>query len=98
MQNKQLNVIVRFELNEGELTTLVSLIRDFFKQEVSHFPGFISTKLHQNEAGTVLINYATWESIERFQQFVMELASVSPIAQRIQAFHPTQDMVFELPL
>jgi heme-degrading monooxygenase HmoA len=98
MKNKQLNVIVRFELNDGQLDTLVSLIRNFFEQEVSRFPGFISAKIHRNEAGTVLINYATWESTEHFQQFVMEMASVSPTAQQIQAFHPTQDMVFEVPL
>jgi hypothetical protein len=98
MKNKPLHVIVRFELNDGELDTLVSLIRDFFEKEVSRFPGFISAKIHQNEVGTILINYATWESTERFQQFVMELASISPIAQQIQAFHPTQDMVFEVSL
>jgi len=98
MKNKQLNVIVRFELKAGELDTVISLIRDFFEKEVSRFPGFISAKVHQNEAGTILINYATGESTEHFQQFVMELASISPIAQQIQAFQPTQDMVFEVPL
>lgn len=98
MKNKPLNVIIRFELNDGELDTLVSLIRNFFEKEVSCFPGFISAKIHQNEAGTVLINYASWESAEYFQQFVSELASLSPIARQIQAFHPTQDIVFEIPL
>ncbi|GAB3974831.1 hypothetical protein GCM10028806_31280 [Spirosoma terrae] len=98
MKNKQLNVIVRFELKAGELDTLVTLIQQFFEHEVSHFPGFISAKLHQNEAGTVLINYATWESSDSFRKFVIELASVSPIAKKIQAFQPTQDMVFEVPL
>ncbi|GAB3696533.1 hypothetical protein GCM10027592_19710 [Spirosoma flavus] len=98
MKNKQLNVIVRFELKAAELDSLISLIRNFFEKEVSRFPGFVSAKIHQNEAGTVLINYATWESTEHFQQFVTELASISPIAQQIQAFHPTQDMVFEVPL
>jgi quinol monooxygenase YgiN len=98
MKNKPLHVIVRFELKAGELDTLTALIRDFFEKEVSRFPGFISAKIHQNEAGTVLINYATWESTEHFHQFVMELASLSPIAQQIQAFRPTQDMVFEVSL
>ncbi|GAB3926504.1 antibiotic biosynthesis monooxygenase family protein [Larkinella terrae] len=98
MKNKPLNVIVRFELKDGELDTLISLIRDFFEKEVSRFPGFISAKIHQNEVGTVLINYASWESAEHFQRFVRELASLSPIAQQIQAFRPTQDMVFEIPL
>ncbi|NIJ56126.1 antibiotic biosynthesis monooxygenase [Dyadobacter arcticus] len=96
MINKQLNVIVRFELKEEELETLVSQIRDFFEKEVSRFPGFISAKIHQNQERTVLINYATWDSSESFQKFVMELASVSPIAKKIQAFNPKQDMVFEI--
>jgi len=31
-------------------------------------PGFISTQLHQGIAGsTVLMNYAVWESVERFR-------------------------------
>ena len=98
MNTKHLHVIVRFDLKEGELDTLVWLIRDFFGQEVSRFPGFISAKIHQNEEGTVLINYATWESAASFQQFVMKLASVSPTAKKIQAFHPIQDKVFEISL
>ena len=96
--NTNSSVIVRFNLKEGELDPLVSLIRDFFGQEVSRFPGFLSAKIHQNEEGTVLINYATWESTESFQKFVVELASVSPIAKKIQAFQPTQDKVFEISL
>ena len=37
-----LYVIVRFALKEGEIDQLVSLIGDFFSEEVSQFPGFIS--------------------------------------------------------
>lgn len=91
-------VIVRFELKKGEINSLILLIQDFFKKEVSVFPGFISAKIHANEEGTVLINYATWESLEKFEQFVKELASVSEISRKIQAFHPVADGVFEVPI
>ena len=85
-------------MKDGEFETLVSLIRDFFEKEVSSFTGFLSAKIHRNREGIVLINYATWDSSESFQKFVIELASVSPIAKKIQAFHLTQDMVFEVSL
>jgi heme-degrading monooxygenase HmoA len=92
-----LYIIVRFDLKEGEIDTLVSLIGEFFAKEVSHFPGFISAKLHRNEEGTVLINYATWESPEKFLKFI-EFARNSEMSKKIQAFNPTQDRVFEVSL
>lgn len=92
-----LNVIVRFEVNEGNVDPLIKLIGEFFQKEVSQFPGFISAKLHRNEEGTVLINYATWESSEHFQKFI-EFARTSAVSQKIQAYKPTQDRVFEVSL
>jgi quinol monooxygenase YgiN len=99
--NKTMNplyVIVRFDLKEGELDTLVPLIREFFAKEVSRVPGFISARLHANEEGTVLINYATWQSLEAFQAFVTEVAMVSPLSRKIQAFPSRTDRVFEVAL
>lgn len=90
-----LNVIVRFELKDGELEILFPLIQEFFKKEVSTFPGFISAKIHSNEEGTVLVNYATWESDEKFQKFI-EFAMVSETSKKIQAFNSKTDRVFEL--
>lgn len=93
-----LNVIVRFELKKGEFEVLLPLIQEFFKKEVSTVPGFISAKIHKNEEGSVLINYATWESEEKFQKFVVEIARVSEISKKIQAFTSKSDRVFEIPL
>lgn len=93
-----LYVIVRFELKEGELEPLASLIQEFFSKEVSRVPGFISARIHSNEEGTVLINYATWESVDAFQAFVMNVAMVSPISRKIQAYPSRTDRVFEIPL
>lgn len=90
-----LYVIVRFALNEGEIDRLISLIGNFFSQEVSQFPGFISAKLHRNQEGTVLINYATWESAEHFQTFIA-FARGSEWSKQIQAYQPSQDRVFEV--
>ena len=92
-----LNVIVRFEVKEGTIDLLVGLIEEFFKKEVGQFPGFISAKLHQNEEGTVLINYATWASSDHFQKFI-DFAGGSALSQKIQAYKPTQDRVFEVSL
>ena len=92
-----LNVIVRFEVNEDTIETLIGLIEEFFKKEVSQFSGFISAKLQRNEAGTVLINYATWASSDHFQNFI-DFARGSALSQKIQAYKPTQDRVFEVSL
>lgn len=93
-----LYVVVRFALKPGELDTLVPLIQEFFAQEVSAVPGFIAARLHANEAGTVLINYATWESAAHFQYFIEHVAMVSEIAKQIRAFDQQTDRVFEIPL
>jgi hypothetical protein len=57
--DSRLYIIVRFKLAEGELDILAPLIQEFFKKEVSTVAGFVSSKLHPNAAGTILINYAT---------------------------------------
>ena len=88
-------VIVRFELREGGPEMPGPLIKEFFSKEVSTFAGFISAKIHMNEEGTVLINYATWQSAEKFQKFI-EFASVSEMSGKIQAFNPYTDRVFEI--
>ena len=91
-------VIVRFELKEGEFEVLFPLIQQFFKREVSAFPGFISARIHTNEERSVLINYATWESSEQFRKFITELAMVSDISKQIQKFPAKTDRVFEVAL
>ena len=91
-------VIVRFELKEEEIDVLYPTIQEFFKKEVSKVPGFISAKLHRNNEGTVLINYAAWESVELYHKFIMEVAMNSEISKKIQRFESKADKVFEIPL
>ncbi len=91
-------VIVRFELKNGEIEELYPLIQEFFKKEVSKVAGFISAKLHRNKEGTVLINYACWESAALYKKFIMEAAMNSEISKRIQRFESKSDNIFEIPL
>jgi quinol monooxygenase YgiN len=96
--NRPLYVIVRFELKKGEVEILAPLIREFFEKEVSAVPGFLSARLHTNDEGSVLINYASWESDKHFFHFVKEIATDSDISKKIQRFAQRTDCVFELPL
>lgn len=91
-------VIVRFELQEGEIETLHALIHEYFEKEVRLAPGFISSKIYRNEEGTVLINYATWESSDKYREFWNGVVLVSEISKKIQAFKPQINQVFEIPL
>jgi hypothetical protein len=75
-------VIVRFDLQAGELDVLAPLIKDFFQKEVSAVSGFVSAKLHTNDDCTVLINYATWKSIDAFNKFRNEVAANSEISKK----------------
>ena len=93
-----LYVVVRFALKPGERDILAPLIQEFFAKEVRVVPGFITARLHTNEEGTVLLNYATWESQEHFHYFIRNVAMVSEISKKIQAFDQQTDKVFEIPL
>lgn len=91
-------VIVRFKLQEGEFATLFSLIQEYFQKEVEPAPGFISSRIYKNEEETVLINYATWESSDKYQEFWNGVVMISEISKKIQTFNPQIDQVFEIPL
>jgi heme-degrading monooxygenase HmoA len=91
-------VIVCFDLRAGELDVLAPLIEEFFQKEVSAVPGFMSAKLHTNDERTVLINYATWKSMDAFQRFMNEVAANSAVSKKIQQFSAKTDVVFEIPL
>ncbi len=92
------HVVVRFDLEFGEIEKLKPLVKAFLDSEVSKFPGFISAKFHENEEKTVLINYATWESKEAYAKFLNEVGSKSERAKRITEFNATVDQVFHVTL
>lgn len=62
-------VIVRFEIEVKDFEILYSLIKSFFKEEVSVTPGFISSRILSSEDKSRLINYAVWESKDAFEKF-----------------------------
>lgn len=92
-----LYVIVRFHLEAGEIEKLSALITEFFQKEVSAYPGFIASRIHRNEEGTVLINYAQWESIEKFNGFRQTMANGSELSRQIRLFNQVTDLVYEIP-
>ncbi|WP_294276144.1 antibiotic biosynthesis monooxygenase [uncultured Chryseobacterium sp.] len=92
---KKYYVMVRFEIQKHDFETLYSLIRIFFEQEVSVYPGFISSRILTNEDHTIVINEAAWESKEKFDAFVHEIVSTSETSKKIQAFKPSRETFYE---
>ncbi|MBK0369321.1 antibiotic biosynthesis monooxygenase family protein [Flavobacterium agrisoli] len=88
-------VIVRFEIQQEQFQTLVSLIKEFFEKEVSSCPGFIASQILINEDKTKVVNYATWDSKEKFEKFADEIASKSEISKKIGAFKPVRETFSE---
>lgn len=87
------HVIVKFNLEPGGTEELKPVVKDFFENEVSKFPGFISAKFHENEDRSVFLNYATWESQEAYSKFLSEVGMKSERAAKVLAFNPSSDLV-----
>lgn len=92
------HVVVRFSLRPGAMDKLKPVVKDFFENEVSGFPGFISARFHQNHDETVFLNYATWRSEGDYKTFLEQVGTVSSRAKKVLAFEPTADMVHSVEL
>ena len=92
------HVVVRFQLEENEVEKLKPIVIDFFNNEVSKFPGFISAKFHQKEDSSVFLNYAAWESKEAYAKFLDEVGIKSDRAKKVLAFNPTAEQVHHIEL
>ena len=92
------HVVVRFELSSGEVVKLKPIVKDFFDTEVTKFPGFISAKFHENEDQSVFLHYATWESKEAYSKFLEEVGKKSQKAQKVLAFNPSSDQLYNIDL
>ena len=88
-------VMVRFEIQQEQFQTLNSLIKEFFEKEVNPSPGFISSQILTNENKTIVINYAIWESKEKFEKFAQDVASKSEISKKIQFYKPVRETYYE---
>lgn len=89
-------VIVRFEIESKDFEILYSLIKSFFKKEVSITPGFLSSRILSNEDKSKVVNYAIWESKEAFEKFAEETVSQSEISKKIALFNPSRETFFEV--
>ncbi|MEE3079399.1 MAG: antibiotic biosynthesis monooxygenase [Bdellovibrionota bacterium] len=92
------HVVVRFQLESGELEKLKPIVKDFFESEVSKFPGFVSAKFHENEDKSVFLNYATWESQEAYSRFLDEVGMKSERAKKVLEFNPSADQLHHIQL
>lgn len=92
------HVVVRFELAKSEVAELKPVVKDFFDNEVSKFPGFVSAKFHENKDQSVFLNYATWESQEAYAKFLEEVGMKSDRAKRVLSFKPHSDQVYHIDL
>lgn len=89
-------VIVRFEIEVKDFEILYSLIKSFFKEEVSVTPGFISSRILSSEDKSRLINYAVWESKDAFEKFAKEIIPKSEISKKIAFFNPSRETFYEV--
>ncbi|MHA7944891.1 antibiotic biosynthesis monooxygenase [Formosa sp. 3Alg 14/1] len=88
-------VLVRFKIDTEKFKELYSLIKEFFEKEVNSYPGFISSKILTNEDKTMVINYATWESKQKFEYFAQNIVSTSNISKKIAFFNPIRETFYE---
>jgi hypothetical protein len=96
MNLKSFHVVVRFDTSDNNFKELTRSVKDFFDNEVSSFPGFISAKFHTNDEHSVFLNYATWESKSAYQKFLDEVGMKSEKAKKVLSFNPTADQVFHI--
>ncbi|MDN3594356.1 antibiotic biosynthesis monooxygenase family protein [Zunongwangia endophytica] len=88
-------VLVRFNIETEKFQELYYLIKEFFEKEVNSCPGFISSKILTNEDKTLVINYATWESKQKFENFAQNIVSKSNISKKIEFFNPIRETFYE---
>ena len=59
-------VITTFEVNPGTCADLLDELRDAYASFISHQPGFVSARLHVNDAQTRIANVSHWRRREDF--------------------------------
>lgn len=89
------NVIINFNFNnENELKQLVPHLKEL-GLVTKNSSAFVSAKFHTNEAKTVLINYATYKSVEEYNKLWEEEVTKLDVYKKILSFNPVFDVVFE---
>lgn len=60
-------VITTFETTPGTCQDLLDLLKDAYEHFIQHQQGFITARLHVNDAQTRIANYSQWHRREDFQ-------------------------------
>jgi quinol monooxygenase YgiN len=66
-QSDRQTVLTTFETTPGTCQDLLDLLTDAYDKYISKQPGFISARLHVNDAQTRIANYSQWTRREDFQ-------------------------------
>ncbi|MFN3294657.1 MAG: antibiotic biosynthesis monooxygenase family protein [Gemmobacter sp.] len=60
-------VITTFEMTPATAQDLLERLQDAYDQVIRHQPGFISARLHMNDAMTRICNASHWQRREDYQ-------------------------------
>ena len=86
-KQKCITAIVTFECEPAQQKELTDKIRAYIKNFISQQKGLISSHLHVSICGERVVNYAQWESMERFKTFG-EKAKLRPELPDLLLFKP----------
>lgn len=59
-------VITTFEVSPGTCQDLLESLEEIYETFIRHQPGFVSARLHVNDAQTRIANYSQWSRREDF--------------------------------
>ena len=59
-------VITTFEVSPGTCQDLLESLEEIYRSFIRHQPGFVSARLHVNDAQTRIANYSQWQRREDF--------------------------------
>lgn len=93
-------VITTFEMTPATAQDLMDRLQSAYAEVIRHQPGFISARLHMNDAMTRICNYSQWQRREDFQA-MLRTAEMRErnrdIATLCRGFEPVMyDVVAEL--
>lgn len=90
------HAIIMFQIDPLKFDELLHNVKDFLDNEVSRVDGFVSAKFHTNKERNILINYATWESKQHYEDYKAKTGTVSNRAKKVLAFNPTGHEVWHI--
>jgi len=86
--NDNFIVVVTFDTKKSNHATARTQIDDYIRDFLSQQPGFIESRLHELEAGSGLLHYASWQSENDFKSFALK-ARNHPALPAIREYAPS---------